>query len=462
MLVVATHEGSGNQGYLRYWTVNVESNLVSNASVPWYHTTKELPPSVGTLSGHATADVAVIGGGVMGLATALSVAESGASVILLEATEIGDGASGRNGGLIVPIMRPHPSSIIKKLGEPGERLVKTVIRSADHVFELIDRFRINCDAVRNGFLQPVHAKSLLSAVEGTANAWAKYGASCRFIDAGETAKHLGTNTYHGALFEPAGGYVNPLAYTRGLAKAGISLGVDIYTNSTVIQAEVSSAKRWRLLTNTGSVEVDKVVQCTGVQLPGVPNFPGIGPTRSLVPMVLHGLTTRPLPEEVHRKILPGKVAATDTRNYVLSVGYDCENRLVTSAAAPLGDGTLGMKQMARFVAGRLERVFPDLADIQFEYIWKGTAALNRHWLPSLYETAPDWYALTTCNGRGMALSTITGQMFGKALAGGNLENFVLPRAKPKPVALRKVIGGVMARVLMPAGALQDRWCELSR
>ena len=86
--------------------------------------------------------------------------------------------------------------------------------------------------------------------------------------------------------------------------------------------------------------------------------------------------------------------------------------------------------MARFVAGRLERIYPDLAGIQFEYIWKGTAALNRHWLPGLYETAPDWYALTTCNGRGMALSTITGQMFGKALAGGNIGDYVLPCAAP--------------------------------
>lgn len=441
------------------WTVNVESNLVSNASVPWYHTTKELPPSVDTLSGHATADVAVIGGGVMGLATALSVAESGASVILLEATEIGDGASGRNGGLIVPIMRPHPSSIIKKLGEPGERLVKTVIRSADHVFELIDRFRINCDAVRNGFLQPVHAKSLLSAVAGTANGWAKNGASCRFIGAEETAKHLGTNTYHGALFEPAGGYVNPLAYTRGLAKAGISLGVDIYTNSTVIQAEVSSAKRWRLLTNTGSVEVDKVVQCTGVQLPGVPNFPGIGPTRSLVPMVLHGLTTRPLPEEVHRKILPGKVAATDTRNYVLSVGYDCENRLVTSAAAPFGDSAIGIEYMKRFVGRRLRRVFPDLGEVEIEFVWKGKAALNTDWLPRIFEPTTDWYALTACNGRGMAISTALGQSMGRAIFTDDFSEVPVPKTEPRPVFMRKTIGASLARIMMPLGAIQDRWRE---
>ena len=437
----------------------MESNLVSNASVPWYHTAKELPPSVGTLSGHATADVAVIGGGVMGLATALSVAESGASVILLEATEIGDGASGRNGGLIVPIMRPHPSSIIKKLGEPGERLVKTVIRSADHVFELIDRFRINCDAVRNGFLQPVHAKSLLSAVEGTANAWAKYGASCRFIGAEETASHLGTETYYGALFEPGGGYLNPIAYTRGLARAAISKGAVIYIQSPVSAAKRRIDNRWQLTAGKGSVLSGTVVQCTSVQVPGLPFHTGAPAVNSLIPMVLHGLATKPLPKSLQNKILPDKCVATDTRSCVLSVGYDSRHRLITSGASPLGDGKFGMKQMARFVAARLERVYPDLAGIQFEYIWKGTAALNRHWLPSLYETAPDWYALTTCNGRGMALSTITGQMFGKALAGGNLENFVLPRAKPNPVALRKVIGGVLARVMMPAGALQDRWCE---
>ena len=77
----------------------------------------------------------------------------------------------------------------------------------------------------------------------------------------------------------------------------------------------------------------------------------------------------------------------------------------------------------------------------------------------MYEAEPNWFALTTCNGRGMALSTVTGQMFGKALVSGNIDNFVLPRATTNPLSLRKTIGGILARVLIPVGAIQDRWYE---
>ena len=434
--------------------------MSGSANIPWYDTCGEASPATEMLTEDVEFDISVIGAGVMGLSAALSLAEAGYRVVVLEAEDVGAGASGRNGGMIIPIMRTAPETILKILGRKGERLIKAVIRSADAVFELVDKHSISCDPVRNGFLQPVHARSMASKVENMTDSWSRWGADCSYIDAGETASHLGTDTYYGALFEPGGGYLNPIAYTRGLARAAISRGAAIYIRSPVSAAKHRIDNRWQLTAGKGSVLSGTVVQCTGVQVPGLPFHTGAPAVNSLIPMVLHGLATKPLPKTLRNRILPNKCVATDTRSCVLSVGYDSKHRLVTSGASLLGDGKLGMKRMARFVAARLERVYPVLSGIQFEYIWTGTAALNRHWLPSLYETAPDWYALTTCNGRGMALSTITGQLFGKALASGNLENFVLPRAKPNPVALRKVIGGVLARVLIPAGALQDRWCEL--
>ena len=429
-----------------------------NNQIPWYRTSKETSPESSKLVSDITADIAIIGAGVMGLSTALSLAEAGCRVIVLEAEDVGAGASGRNGGLIIPIMRTTPETVLKFLGSTGEPLIKTVIRSADSVFDLVDRYGISCDPVRNGFLQPVHTRSMVSDVEKMTDSWSHWGATCKYISADETASYLGTDTYHGALFEPGGGYLNPVAYTRGLARAALSRGAAIYTRSSVTEAKRRN-NRWQLTAGTGSVLSRVVVQCTNVQEPGLPFHPGASAVNSLIPIVLHGLATKPMPEALRNRILPKKSVATDTRSYVLSLGYDSEHRLITSGAAPLGDGRLGMKQMARFVARRLQRVYPALTNIEFEYIWKGTAALNRHWLPGMYEAEPDWFALTTCNGRGMALSTVTGQMFGKALVSGNIDNFVLPRATTNPLSLRKTIGGILARVLIPVGAIQDRWYE---
>lgn len=434
--------------------------MIGTNKIPWYDTCKEASPATEMLTDTVETDVSIIGAGVMGLSTALSLAESGCRVAVLEADDIGAGASGRNGGLIVPIMRTKPETILKVLGKKGEYLIKTVIDSADAVFDLVNRYAIACDPVRNGFLQPVHARSKVSDVEMAAASWSRWGAACGYMGAAETASCLGTDTYYGALFEPGGGAVNPLAYTRGLARAAISMGADVYVRSPVTRAIRRRDKRWRLVSGKGSVLSKTVVQCTSAQSPGLPFPTGASATNSLIPIVLHGLATKPLSESLQSRILPKKSVATDTRNCVFSVGYDSGHRLITSGAAPLGDGNVGMKQMAHFVAGRLTRIYPDLAGVEFEYIWKGIAALNRHSLPVLYKPEADWYALTACNGRGMALSTIAGRIFGKGLAGGTVDDFILPVITPNPVTLRNAIGGVLARVLIPAGAIQDRWCEL--
>jgi len=435
--------------------------MISNANinVPWYHTCKEVSPEASSLLNDVTADVAIIGGGIMGLSTALSLAENGVNVIVLEAFDVGDGASGRNGGLVVPLMRAHPDEIRKNLGSRGDMLVKTVINSADVVFDLIEKYKIDCDSVRKGFLQPVHASCLMSSVENSAKAWSQSGSPCEFVGADETARMLGTNSYHGALFDPSGGYLNPIAYTRGLARAGLSQGVKVYSNSPVTAAKRLGDGKWKLSAAMGSVKADTVIQCVGAQIPGLDFQPGKSAAKSLIPIVLHGLATKPLTKAQQTTILPTKVAATDTRNYVLSVGYDSEHRIVTSGAAPFGDNKIGLSQMERFVAKRLQRVYPKIGEIEFKFIWKGTAALNIDWLPKIFEPAEDWFSLTSCNGRGIALSTSIGQVFGTSLVKNNFDGMPLPRVCPKPIALRKVAGGVMARLLIPAGSIQDRWRE---
>src|SRR5260221_13221700 len=78
------------------------------------------PPS---LEGEARADVVVIGGGFTGVSTALHLAERGISVVLLEAAEIGWGASGRNGGQVIPGLKSDPDEIEAALGpDRGARL----------------------------------------------------------------------------------------------------------------------------------------------------------------------------------------------------------------------------------------------------------------------------------------------------------------------------------------------------
>src|SRR5690242_16245445 len=96
---------------------------------------RSLPPSVYAAASRpaldapplravVSASVAIIGGGLTGLSTALHLARAGADVVLLEAHEPGWGASGRNGGQVNPGLKPDPDDVVADFGEEiGARLL---------------------------------------------------------------------------------------------------------------------------------------------------------------------------------------------------------------------------------------------------------------------------------------------------------------------------------------------------
>ena len=116
------------------------------------------PPPTRALDEHRHAEVAVIGGGFTGLSAALHLAEVGIDVAVLEATEIGWGASGRAFGQVVPYLKPGHEAILRHYGpERGQRIVDAVAVGPDLVFELIGRHGIECWAMRSGLIFAAHS-----------------------------------------------------------------------------------------------------------------------------------------------------------------------------------------------------------------------------------------------------------------------------------------------------------------
>ncbi|MGF1610583.1 MAG: NAD(P)/FAD-dependent oxidoreductase, partial [Kiloniellales bacterium] len=177
-------------------------------------------PDAPPLQGERRAEVAVVGAGFTGLSATLHLAESGADVVLLEAAEPGWGASGRNGGQVIPGFKLDPDELVARFGpECGERLAAFAGGTADLVFELIARHGIDCAAERSGWIQAVHAPARMILAERRVAQWSKRGVHAEVISAERIAQLTGTERYSGGWIDGRGGVLQPLGYARGLAEA---------------------------------------------------------------------------------------------------------------------------------------------------------------------------------------------------------------------------------------------------
>jgi glycine/D-amino acid oxidase-like deaminating enzyme len=363
-------------------------------------------PVTQNLNGHESADVAVVGGGITGLSTALHLAAQGARVIVLEAREIGFGGSGRNVGLVNPGMWVRPDDICKALGtEAGERLIDVLGKAPGLVFDIIERYRIDCEAVHNGTLHCAVGETGLDEIRERAAQWQRRGVAVRLLDAEETARRVGTHAFAGSLLDERAGTIQPLSYVRGLAAASKSQGVAIFTGSEVANVE-RVGHRWKLNTQAGSVTADWVVASTNAYSGSL--WPAL--RDEIIPVYYFQCATRPLPEAVRRTILANGEGLICTRTVITSLRTDAAGRLIFGSLGALRN--IGANVHPAYAKRMIRRMFPMLTDIHFEHEWFGKIAMTANHLPRYHELDNQMIGFHAYNGRGIG----TGTMFGKILA----------------------------------------------
>jgi len=378
-------------------------------------------------AGDVRTDVAIVGGGYTGCAAALALAERGARVTLLEGNLIGWGASGRTGGQVNPGLKFDPDEIETMLGaDLGPRVVAAVGGVGDEIFGLIARHGIDCDPVRRGWLQPAFSAPTLALVARRCEQWARRGAPVGVLDRAQMASFIGSDHYFGGWEDRRGGNIQPLSFARGLAAAAGDAGADIYVRSPATSLRRSD-NRWTVTTPRGAVTADKVLIGTNGYTDAL--WPGLA--RTVVPMISFQAATPPLPPEQGANILREGHSASDTRRLLWYYRRDRQGRLVMGGRAPFRED-LGPAD-AFHLRAAVDRLYPQLAGVPFEYYWAGRVAMTRDHLPHLHELAPGLWAGLGYNGRGVGLATLFGRWLAELAQGARPADIPFPVTAMRPI-----------------------------
>ncbi|MCU4120222.1 NAD(P)/FAD-dependent oxidoreductase [Variovorax sp. N23] len=389
-------------------------------------------PDTAPLDGDAQADVVIVGAGYCGLSTALHLAERGVRVVVLEARDIGFGGSGRNGGQVIPGFKYDPSEMIAMFGaEKGQRLVDFAGSTADAVFDLIDKHRMDVPHVRRGWIQGSHTSDALKLAERRARDWGAQGVATQLLDRAETARLLGTDKYFGGWVDPRGGGVQPLSYARGLARAAIAAGVVIHTASPVTQLAQAGGK-WHVTTKQGAkVVAERVVLATNGYTDDL--WPQL--RKSIINANSFQVATEPLPESVRRSILPEGHVSSDARNLLLYYRIDHTGRLLMGGRGTFREPDPAQPGDWSHLENVVAKLFPQAAGVPIAYRWCGHVAITRDYMPHLHEPAPGLLIDIGCQGRGVGLQTRMGQALAEYIATGNRQALPVAPSTIKPFPL---------------------------
>jgi gamma-glutamylputrescine oxidase len=397
----------------------------------------------------AAADVAVIGGGLLGVSTAYWLARAGASTVLFEARSLAAGATGRNGGFMTAgTAESYPQAINRHGHATAHAIWSLTLESRALLHQVLADESIDCDYRQPGALHLALGAEQYDQLAQTVAARRADTFPAELLDRDQVQALVGTPLgpeISGGLFTPENGLLHPARLVLGLAEAARRHGARIYTGAPMLQLETGGAGV-QMRTARGDLRARAVVVAVNAWSDRlIPALAGvITPVRGQV------LAYAPLPPLFRCGM---GAAVTPTGEYWQQA---LDGTIVLGgcrAAAPGADVGVRATTTTPEVQAALEQVFPRLfpalhgahggGALQVARRWAGLMAFTADGLP-IADRAPGlpgvWVVGGFC-GHGMPFGLRLGQLLTEAATSGtapaSLAPFRLDRATT-PGADRRV------------------------
>ncbi len=395
------------------------------------------------LDGTQRADVCVIGGGLTGLATAVELRERGYSVVLLEARQLGAGASGRNGGQVGSGQRLDVNELEQRFGATQAKLLWDMAEEAKAIIEhRIATHRIDCHWRAGNMMAITRQRYVDSVYEEVEHLRSVYGYQrLQMLDMGEMHRRVASREYVAGCLDSGGGHLNPLLYLRGLARVAQTMGVHIHEDSPAIRLQWGALNR--VHTNTGEVHAEHVLLCGNAYLDDSLEPRMVGRTASIVS---HQLATEPLGAERAHALIVDDCCVYSTKRVLDYFRLSHDQRLT------FGGGQTVLRAAGTDPQALVRRcmleVFPQLRDARIDYVWGGRVCITVDRMPEFGRVASNGWFVHGFSGHGVALSQLAGRLLAEAVS-GSAERFDVFAKMPH----RKFPGGVLRQPLLAAALL---------
>jgi glycine/D-amino acid oxidase-like deaminating enzyme len=362
-----------------------------------------------------TARVVIVGSGYAGLSCAIELADAGVEACVLEAAELGAGASTRSGGGVSGGVNIGKSFTGKVLGRDPE-MVKSILASGQDAFSLIEtlieREKIDCFWEKKGRFVGAWTPSDYSFQESriaSLNADANSGAY--MVPRERQREEMASDYYYGGMVVERSAKLHPALYYKGLLDAARRRKITICAKAAVDTIRKADTG-WRITTSRGDIEAgDVVIATNGYTGRATPQL-----KRRLIPLASHIIATEELPPDLARTLIPKGRTLADTKRVLCYYRMSPDNkRMVFGGRARFTPVTPAVSApiLHRFMTDR----FPQLKGVRVTHAWTGNVAFTWDALPHTGVMDGMHYALG-CNGSGVAMMTYLGHQTARRIAGG--------------------------------------------
>ena len=389
-----------------------------------------LPAPNASVNQDLEVDTAVIGGGFTGLSAAyyLKQAQPQRRVVLLEASRCGNGASARNGAMLLTMTEER---YMTWTGEPeiDKKLYELTVDNIQRLKNLSAATRIDADIEQNGALQVANTLDLADRAREFCGKAKPAGFPFEFWDRQKISGAIGTSVYPGAYFDPYSGQLHPGKLVHVFKQAAESSGVEIYEASPVVHVDVAGPI-------CITIAAGKTVKARNLILATNAFTSKLGLLRRAVsPLMEYVGITASLPEDKLREIgWKQRIPFNDSRTEVFYLGLTKDNRIHIGgglADYEFNNGVAEPPNAARRykqLQDELGFIYPSLAPVPLELNWNGAVDYSLDATPSVGRLPGHdhvFYAIGF-SGQGVNLTSVFGRILADLVQGKSSEWTWLP------------------------------------